>query len=48
MEIESNNWISLTKYSGLSESKAKFYVGICELASKYVKSHYNIRMVQDE
>jgi hypothetical protein len=46
--MKPNQWVSLKNYCGLSEVKANFYVNVCKLASKYVASYKNIRMILDD
>ncbi len=49
LQVEQNpdHWITLKKYCGLSESKANFYVNLCNFGKDYVPYYKNVRMVND-
>ena len=43
-----NDWVTLRKYSGLSELKCNFYTKVCEMAKPYVPYYCNVRMIPDD
>ena len=47
LEEKPAHWITLRKYCGLSETKANFYINLCNFGKDYVPYYKNVRMIND-